>query len=58
MSHKYKEDLDLAFLHYADNEMLAVLVQSLIFDKDGKKRNTESLSGNKSFIEAKGNYSQ
>lgn len=58
MSHKYKEDLDLAFLHYADNEMLEVLVQSLIFDKDGKKRNTESLTGNKSFIEAKGNYGQ
>lgn len=58
MTHKYREDKDLAFLHYADNEMLGVLVQSLIFDKDGKKRKTESLTGNKCFIAANGNYSQ
>ncbi len=58
MSHKYREDQDLAFLHYADTEMLEVLVQHLVFDKDGKKRNTESLSGDKAFIDAKGDYSK
>ncbi|QMW16842.1 MULTISPECIES: YaaW family protein [Pseudoalteromonas] len=58
MSHKYREDKDLAFLHYADTEMLEVLVKHLIFDKDGEKRNTESLSGDKAFIDAKGDYSK
>ena len=58
MSHKYREDQDLAFLHYADTEMLAVLVKYLIFDKDGEKRNTESLSEDKAFIDAKGDYSK
>lgn len=58
MSHKYREDQDLAFLHYADTEMLEVLVKHLMFDKDGKKRNTESLSGDKAFIDAKGDYSK
>lgn len=56
MPHNYKEDTDLELLRYADNEMLEVLVQHFIFDKDGKTRNSESLSGNKEFIDAKGDY--
>ncbi|WP_392344719.1 DUF3944 domain-containing protein [Pseudoalteromonas prydzensis] len=56
MSNKYREDKDLAFLQYADAEMLEVLVKHLMFDKDGEKRNTESLSGDKAFIDAKGDY--
>jgi uncharacterized protein YaaW (UPF0174 family) len=56
MANKYREDKDLAFLQYADTELLEVLVKHLMFDKDGKKRNTESLSGNKAFIDAKGDY--
>ena len=34
MSNKYREDKDLAFLQYADAEMLEVLVKHLMFDKD------------------------
>ncbi|TYL47319.1 DUF3944 domain-containing protein [Marinomonas sp. IMCC 4694] len=56
MSCKYKEDKDLAFLRYADNEMLDILVKHLTLDKDGKKRKSESLIGNKDFIEANGDY--
>jgi len=56
MPHIYKDDTDLALLSYADNEMLEVLAKLLIFDKDGKNRNSESLSGNKDFINAKGDY--
>lgn len=58
MPHNYKKDKDLELLRYANNEMLEVLVQHLIFDKDTKKRNTESLSGNKEFIGAKGDYTK
>jgi len=58
MPHTYKDDTDLALLSYADNEMLEVLAKLLIFDKDGKNRNSESLSGNKDFINAKGDYAK
>ncbi len=50
---KYREDPDLEFLQYADNEMLQILANYLIYDKDGEKRITEDLSTNETFIIAK-----
>ena len=53
---KYREDKDLVILQYADNEMLEVLVDGLIYDEKGKRRLTESLSSNKKFQEAGDDY--
>lgn len=50
---KYRQDSDLEFLQYADNEMLQILANYIIYDKDGKKRITEDLSTNEKFIIAK-----
>ncbi len=50
---KYRPDSDLEFLQYADNEMLQILANYLIYDKDGEKRITEDLSTNETFIIAK-----
>ncbi len=58
MSSKYKEDPDLNMLSYADNEMLEVLVNYLLFDKDGGARVSEDLSSSETFKKAqkKGDY--
>jgi len=53
---KFREDKDLELLRYADNEMLAVLVGYLTTDKDGSTRYTESLTGDKDFQAAEGDY--
>ena len=53
---KFREDKDLELLRYADNEMLAVLVGYLTTDKDGSTRYTESLTADKDFQAAEGDY--
>ena len=50
MSNKL-EDKDLAFLKNCQNEDLKALADLLVFDKDGKKRWNEKLSGKKSYME-------
>ncbi len=47
----YLEDKDLAFLKNCSNEDLKVLADLLVFDKDGKKRWNEKLSGKKVYME-------
>ena len=47
----YLEDKDLAFLKNSPNEDLKALADLLVFDKDGKKRWNEKLSGKKSYSE-------
>lgn len=49
MSLKFREDPDLNMLAYADNEMLEVLANYCLYDKDGKARRTEDLSSSKAF---------
>lgn len=44
-------DRDLEFLNSCTNEQLKTLVDILVFDKDGKKRISESLSSTKLFSE-------
>ncbi len=44
-------DSNLEFLNECSNEQLKTLVDILVFDKDGKKRVTESLSSTKAFAE-------
>ncbi|MDF2153498.1 DUF3944 domain-containing protein [Vibrio sp. CAU 1672] len=56
MSNTYKQDKNLEFLRYADNNMLGVLVNYLTTDKDGKARYTQSLTGNSKFKSANGDY--
>ncbi len=46
------QDPDLLFLSECDNDQLKTLVEILVFDKDGKKRITEQLSGTKAFNES------
>lgn len=46
----YLEDKDLAFLKDCPNEDLKALADLLVFDKDGKKRWNEKLSGKKSYM--------
>lgn len=59
MSNTYRKDKDLdPLLRYADNEMLSVLVKYLTTDKDGETRYTETLTGDKTFKAAKGDYKQ
>lgn len=58
MSNTYRNDKDLELLRYADNEMLSILVKYLTIDKDGKTRFTETLTGDKQFKAAQGNYQQ
>ncbi|EJP3283133.1 DUF3944 domain-containing protein [Vibrio parahaemolyticus] len=58
MSNTYKQDKDLELLRYADNDMLGVLVNYLTTDKDGKTRYTETLTGDKQFQAAQGDYQQ
>ncbi|HDY7707092.1 TPA: DUF3944 domain-containing protein [Vibrio vulnificus] len=58
MSNTYKQDKDLELLRYADNDMLGVLVNYLTTDKDGKTRYTETLTEDKQFQAAKGDYQQ
>ena len=43
----YLEDKDLEFLKDCANEDLKALADLLVFDKDGKKRWNEKLSGKK-----------
>lgn len=50
MGLKYKKDNYLEFLQDQDNTNLDVLVKLLIFDKDGKKRYTEELSGSEKYV--------
>ena len=52
MSSKFREDPDLNMLAYADNEMLEVLANYCLYDKDGKARRTEELSSSKTFTQA------
>ncbi len=47
----YLEDKDLEFLKNCPNEDLKALADLLVFDKDGKKRWNEKLSGKKSYLE-------
>ena len=47
----YLEDKDLEFLKDCANEDLKALADLLVFDKDGKKRWNEKLSGKKSYME-------
>ena len=47
----YLEDKDLEFLKDSPNEDLKALADLLVFDKDGKKRWNEKLSGKKSYME-------
>ena len=47
----YLEDKDLEFLKNSPNEDLKALADLLVFDKDGKKRWNEKLSGKKSYSE-------
>jgi len=47
---KYLEDKDLEFLKDCQNEDLKALADLLVFDKDGKKRWNEKLSGKKSYM--------
>lgn len=47
----YLEDKDLEFLKSCANEDLKALADLLVFDKDGKKRWNEKLSGKKSYME-------
>lgn len=42
----YRKDADLEFLRYCDNADLGVLVNYLIYDEDGDKRLTETLTLN------------
>lgn len=56
MGHNYRKDKDLEFLAYADNAMLDILVTYLTRDTDGEVRITESLTNDKEFIAANGNY--
>lgn len=44
-------DKDLIFLNDCSNAQLKTLVDILVFDKDGKKRISESLSGTQAFCE-------
>ena len=48
----YLEDKDLEFLKNCPNEDLKALADLLVFDKDGKKRWNEKLSGKKSYLES------
>lgn len=41
---KYEDDLDLEFLEKCTDEELGGLFDILVYDKDGKKRNTEGLT--------------
>jgi uncharacterized protein YaaW (UPF0174 family) len=45
------QDSDLIFLKDCSNEQLKAMVDILVFDKDGKKRHTESLSNSQAFVE-------
>jgi uncharacterized protein YaaW (UPF0174 family) len=45
------QDSDLTFLEDCSNEQLKTLVDILVFDKDGKKRHSESLSNSQAFVE-------
>jgi len=56
MENKYRKDTDLELLHYADNEMLAVLVEYLTVDQDGEPRISEELTANEVFKRAGKNY--
>ena len=47
----YLEDKDLEFLKNCPNDDLKALADLLVFDKDGKKRWNEKLSGKKSYLE-------
>jgi len=58
MKHNYLKDKDLELLHYADNEMLTILVKYLTVGKNGKKRFTESLTNNPEYIAVNGNYNK
>lgn len=49
---KYTDDKDLMFLYNCSNDDLKLLVDILIYDKDGNKRFTELLSVNEEFKKA------
>lgn len=53
----YRYDADLEFLSKCSDEELDGLVTSLIYDKDGKKRLTEELSGNDNYKKHKPQHS-
>ncbi|MGM0452802.1 MAG: DUF3944 domain-containing protein, partial [Thermodesulfobacteriota bacterium] len=54
----YREDNDLVFLQYSDNEDLAVLVDFLTKDKDGNERLTEELSRQERFKNCNGDFTK
>ncbi len=58
MGNKYKQDSDLEFLQFCDNEDLSILVDFLTKDKKGKERITSDLLSDDRFKNCKGNYKQ
>jgi len=55
---KYRNDPDLAFLQFCDNEDLEILVKYLTEDKDGDSRLTEDLTLEEKFQNCHENYKQ
>lgn len=56
MGNKYKQDSDLEFLQFCDNEDLSILVDFLTKDKKGNDRITSDLLSDDRFNNCKGNY--
>lgn len=54
---RYEDDYDLEFLAKCTDEELELLFNILVFDKDGKRRNTEELSKGKGYRRFGKNYS-
>lgn len=54
----YREDKDLEFLQFCDNDDLKLLVDFLTKGKDGNKRLTEELLSNERFKNCGGNYAE
>lgn len=49
MNNKFTNDKDLTFLENCSNENIKLLVDILVYDKDGKTRWTEELTINQEF---------
>ena len=54
----YRDDADLHFLSEMSSKDLDSLVQCLVFDKDGKKRHTEELSGSSGYKKSYPNHNE
>jgi len=53
---KYRDDQDLEFLQFCDNDDLSILVKFLTQDKDGNPRLTEGLTLEEAYKTSEGNY--